>query len=151
VLYGPYSPLFGPFFGIKRAGLGQETEPACLAGPARFGFLIVSSGLGPKRAGLHRARAGRAGRPVWTSLVLATLPQLRPLATKQAGYLVRAGGVNNQPAAIEQKPASASNSATSASPGEPGQRSTCPLHLEPRAGSAGRGPCRDDSARASQL
>lgn len=89
--------------------------------------------------------------PARTDDVLATLPQLRPLATKQAGYLVRAGGVNNQPAAIEQKPASASNSATSASPGEPGQRSTCPLHLEPRAGSAGRGPCRDDSARASQL
>ena len=72
MLTGPFSPLFGPFFRAKRAGparlgplragLGQEIEPACLEGPPDF--LTVPSRPGPKRAGLHRARAGpgRAAR-----------------------------------------------------------------------------------------
>jgi hypothetical protein len=52
VLTGPFSPLFGPFFHAKRAGLGQKIKPAGTAGPAQF------------LAGLHRARAGpgRAAR-----------------------------------------------------------------------------------------
>jgi hypothetical protein len=67
VLFGPYSPLFGPLFRAKRAGparlgplragLGQEIEPACLAGTARF--FNRAWRAGPKTG---RASPGRAAR-----------------------------------------------------------------------------------------
>jgi hypothetical protein len=66
VLFGPLSPLLARFFRAKRAvptrlgplraELGQRIKPA--AQQARPGFLTVPSGPGPKRTGLHRARAG---------------------------------------------------------------------------------------------
>jgi hypothetical protein len=59
VLTGPFSPLFGPFFRVKRAGparlgplragLGQKIKLTGSADPARF------------LAGLNRARAGPGG------------------------------------------------------------------------------------------
>ncbi|KXG27282.1 hypothetical protein SORBI_3006G245000, partial [Sorghum bicolor] len=70
--------------------------------------------------------------------------------SRHAGYLVRAGGVSLQRASKKPAAAASATSASASGRGEPGQRShTCPLHLEPRAGSAGRGRCRHDSARAS--
>jgi hypothetical protein len=47
-----------------RAGLGQEIEPACLDGPARFSNRV------------WRAVPGRAGRPVWPSLGSSKLRSL---------------------------------------------------------------------------
>jgi hypothetical protein len=73
---GPHSPFFGPFFRAKRAGparlgplragLRQEIEPACLVGPARFSNLAWRAG--PK-TGRASPGPGRAGRPIWTSLL----------------------------------------------------------------------------------
>jgi hypothetical protein len=48
-----------------RAGLGQEIEPACLDGPARFSNRAWRGG--PK-TGRASPGPGRARRPIWTSL-----------------------------------------------------------------------------------
>jgi hypothetical protein len=74
VLFGPHSPLFGRFFRAKRAGparlgplragLGQEIEPACLAGPALF--FNRAWRVGPKTGraspGLGRTGPGQVAR-----------------------------------------------------------------------------------------
>jgi hypothetical protein len=77
VLTGPFSPLFGPFFRVKRAGparlgplragLGQKIKPAGSVGPARF------------LAGLHRARAGQL---VWPSLTKGEVAD----SARETGY-----------------------------------------------------------------
>jgi hypothetical protein len=69
MLFGPHSPLSARFFlakragparlGPLRAGLGQEIEPACLAGPARFSNRAWRAGPKTGRALPGPGRAAR--------------------------------------------------------------------------------------------
>jgi hypothetical protein len=76
MLFGPLSPLSARFFRAKRAGptrlgplwaeLGQGIESAGLEGPTRFPNRAWWAG--PK-TGRASPGPGRAGRPVWPTLV----------------------------------------------------------------------------------